>query len=257
MLLPVRKIGNGVASSYGCCAVNQIMHKHTGTVTTLAVAASKGDYQITVADATGFTVGGLLNISYSSGSVHDTETTFPIITATPGGNVLTLDRMLDRDYPIGTDVELLDANLKGTIGSLASPIIYGIDPPSNEIWQLQRLLLIMTHGTAGDDGKFGDIAALTNGIVIRVVKGATSEYDSITEWKSNSDIKLDMYDLVYTDKAGGPGGFGTAGRMTFTRFGYNIELNGGLNDRLELIVQDDLTSLDSFTVNLQGIVRKT
>ena len=230
--------------------VNELFHKHTGVTSTIAVPVDAGDISLELADATGFNIGGVVEI-------HDTvrETTFPIITALPGGNVITLDRPLDFGYSIGDGVDVIHTDLKTEIGTLAAPISHVITPPEGVIWNIERIILTMVHGTAGADDKFGDLLALTNGVVIRA--NINGQFGSFTNWKTNGDIRRDMYDVSYSDKAGGPAGFGTSGRGSFNRIGVTLRLNGDVGDYLEVLVQDDLTDLNSFLINGQGHFRSS
>ena len=226
--------------------VNELFHFHTGTITTIAVAVIAGDISITVVDATGFTVGG--NIQINNGQI---ETTFPVITALPGGNVLTLDRPLDFNYDIGDEVEVVHANIRDDIGTLLAPVSHIVMPEPGKIWFINRIIFAMTHTVASSDDKFGGIGALTNGMVLRANIGGQNF--SFTNWKTNEDIILDMFDVTYSDKAG-PSLFGTSGRGSFTRVGVLVELNGSNGDFLELLTQDDLTGLASYFINAQGYV---
>ena len=68
-------------------------------------------------------------------------------------------------------------------------------------------------------------------------------------------MKLDMYDVLYSDKAPA-GNNGTNGRWTFTKAEVVAELDGDASpiQKLEVLVQDDLTGLISFTMRGQGRV---
>ena len=224
--------------------VNELYHLHTGVDSTLSVAVSSGDTAITLADTTGFVVGGVIQINNSQ-----IESTFPVITAVPGGGVLTLDRPLDFGYDIGDLVEVVITELSATIGSLAAPIIYQLKPEPGRIWFITRLILGMTHSSAGTDDAFGNLTALANGAVLRTF--VDGQFESFTNWKTNGDIKLDMFNVTYSDSAG-PSLFGTFGRQTFTRIGVAVELNGNNDDVMDIIIQDDLTGLSSFFLNGQG-----
>lgn len=226
--------------------VNELFHLHTGTINTLAVDVDAGDTSIQLVDATGFLVGSVLQLN--DGQI---ETTFPIITALPGGNVLTLDRPLDFDYLIGNQVEIVHTDLRTTAGSLATPIVHKIMPGPGEIWYINRIILSMTHAAAATDDKFGSINALTNGIVLRA--NINGQFGSFTNWKTNGDIILDMYDVNYSDKAGASL-FGTSARGSFSRIGVVVELNGDNSDFIDLLVQDNITGLSSFFVNAQGYI---
>jgi len=102
-----------------------------------------------------------------------------------------------------------------------------------------------------DDGKFGGGSALTNGIVLRANNG---DMTNIWNVKSNGEIALLAFDAQYADKA--PAGLnGFRFRNTYggqSKHGVVIRL--GFSEKLELLVQDDLTGLDGFTMMAQGHV---
>lgn len=229
--------------------VNELFHLHTGVGSTIAVAVTAGDISIEVADDTAFNVTDVVQIN--NGQI---ETTFPIITAKPGSNILQLDRPLDFNYEIDDIIEVVHTNLKTTVGTLAAPIIHIAKPEPGKIWNIQRIILTMTHSTAADDSKFGNVARLTNGVVLRAK--INGQFGSFTNWKSNGDIIQDMYDVSYSDKAG-PGLFGTSGRGSFSRVGIGVKLNGDDDDFMDILIQDDLTGLTSFLLNAQGYVENT
>jgi hypothetical protein len=226
--------------------VNQYLHQHTATATTLAVA-TVGDgteYQITVVSAVGFIVGDHVHLEDGAA-----ERTHPQIKAIVG-NVLDLDRRIDKAHPIGADVTKVELDLSSAIGTLPSPQEYWIQPNSNEVWHLTRILISMTHSSAGDLGLFGNLSALANGVLLRA--RIDGQYSTLTNWKTNADIKLDMYDVDFDTRSGGGGTFGTSGRGSFDRAGAVVALNGATNDRLEVYIQDDITALATFKINAQG-----
>lgn len=224
--------------------VRKHFHLNTGDGNTLAVAAAIDDYQITVVDGTAYSVGDEVEIS--NGSLEPSH--FAIIAIAT--NLITLDRHLDNAHPIGTDVTVVEDNISTTIGTLAAPISYKIHPEAGEIWHIYRLMVTITHGTAGDLGKFGDLDSLTNGCILRASKSGV--FATLTNWKSNADVKLDFYDVEFDQRAGGGGTYGTSARGTFSKLGTILELNGDNNDYLEILVQDDLTGLLSFKMSGQG-----
>ena len=105
------------------------------------------------------------------------------------------------------------------------------------------------HTIAMDDGKFGGLNALPNGVVIRLFTNGV--YQTLTHWKSNADLKDDMYDVTYSAKAP-TGQHGLSSRWTFTKGGFVADLDGTTGDYLEVLIQDDLTGLLDFEVKGQG-----
>lgn len=232
--------------------INKHLHLHSGVSTTLVADTVVGStYQIQVADTTGFVVGDYLHIDTTS-----VETTHPRITAiTPGApGTFTLDRRLDRLHLIGDTVEIaiIDMSVNGT---MASPVEYWAGPEAGEVFHITRILFEMTHSTAGDLGLFGNLAALTNGVVIRA--RINGQYGTLTNWKTNANIKTDMFDVVFDTRSSGGGTFGTTGRGTFKEAGAVLRLDAATDDRLELYIQDNLTGLLSFTMKAQGHLEGT
>ncbi len=225
--------------------VNELFHRHTGIATTVRVAVVAGDTSVDVVSAGGFSAGDYLAITGVN-----TEPTLPVITGI-AGTVLTLDRPLDMSMAIGSSV-LATAIDMNVVGSLASPIVFSIEPNSTEHWHIISFILGATFSSDTDDSKFGNLAALTNGCTLRNYNGTTGVYQTLTNWKTNSDIKLDMYDLPYTSKSGG-GKFGMNGNGDIkNRTGSAPHINGALGDKLELWIQDDLSSLTTFRLKAQG-----
>ena len=227
--------------------VNELFHLHTGDISTIAVAVTSGDTVIELADATDFSVGDTIQIN--NGNI---ETTFPTITVIVT-NTLTLDRPLDFSYDVGAEVEVVHTDLQTTAGTLALPISHVVMPELGKIWQIHRIIVAMTHPAAATDDKFGSINALTNGVVLRA--NINGQFGSFTNWKTNGDIILDMFDVTYSDKAGSSL-FGTSGRGSFSRIGATVRLDGDAGDYLEILVQDDITLLSSFFVNAQGYIEE-
>ena len=224
--------------------VNQSLYQDSGVITSLAVATVGGEYQITVDDSTGFAVGDRLHINTGL-----SEGTFSTILAIDG-DIFTLDRRIDFVHDIGCSVEKVHVEMATNVGTLASPQVYHVQPPAGEVWHITRILFEMTHGSAGDLGKFGGISELDNGVLVRVK--IDDQYLTITNWKNNGDIKTDMFDVHFDTRSGGGGSYGTTGRGTFTKTGAVPELNGDNEDRLEIWVQDDISDLESFKMKAQG-----
>ena len=228
--------------------VNELFHHHTGTQSFLSTASNGGDVSIILDDAAGFVVND--HIQINNGVI---ETTFPQITGI-SVNTLTLDRPLDFGYEVNDAVEVVHADLRTDIGTLADPVSHKVQPEPGVIWHIERIIMSMTHSSAATDDKLGNLAGVANGVVFRAYIGG--QYYTFTNWKTNRDIRLDMYDVEYTDKAGSSL-FGTHARGSFNRIGVTVRLDGGngediSSDFLEVLVQDNLQSLTSFLINAQG-----
>lgn len=226
--------------------INEYFHRHLGVLDTIAIASSKQDSIINVTNGALFSVGD--EIQLSNGAEGTTFPTITVITV----DALTLDRPLDHAYLVGATVEIVSTNM-AVLGTLASPISFKAEPSSNEFWHVVRFLFSMTHNTAGDLGLFGNQAALTNGVVLRIYKAEFSQYGTFTLWKSNSDIKDNMYDVNFDTRSGGGGTYGTTGRGSIKiGTGAVPKVDGEQGDFIEMLIQDDLTGLVSFKQKIQG-----
>lgn len=226
--------------------VNRIMHQNTATETTLTVAVvgDGTENTITVASTAGFSAGGYIHLNGGA-----PETTHPRIISVVGA-VITLDRYIDFPHALGASVVLVIVDMASQVASLASPQRYSVGPVAGEVWHIMRLIFEMTHGTAGDFGLFGNVTSLTNGVILRAKN--SGQWGTLTNWKNNGDIASDLFDVSFNTRSGGGGAYGTGGRGTFYDTGAVVRLDGDEGDIIELIVQDDITGLDNFTMKMQG-----
>jgi len=231
-------------------AVNAYVHQHTAVTTTVSTDSNAGDYQIEVADTTGFTVGTAIDINTTT-----METTHPTIVAvTPGApGTLELDRRLDKAHSIGDVITkvIIDLAAAGQVGTLADPQEYSAGPPPGEVWHITNLTLAMGHSSAGDFGLFGNIAALTNGVILRVKIGGNS--GTLTNWKTSGEIDVDTGAVSFHARSGGQGTHGTAANGAFkTRTGAVMRLDGDKGDQFIVDVQDNITGLIFWNMKVQG-----
>ncbi|MDH4129716.1 MAG: hypothetical protein OEV44_13225 [Spirochaetota bacterium] len=235
--------------------VNETFHKHTGTLTNPSAPITPSSVSVTVASPTGFATGGKVKLSEVADGVGFQEIGLLTITNVTG-SVVTFDRPIGNAYTVAATLEVVLVNMNVN-GSLDSPVIFEIDPPVGNIWQFTRLLISIVSAAAADDSKFGGITGgLTNGVCVRATT-ASGRTVVFANWKKNNDMKLDMYDVDYTDKSGG-GNYGVNGRWTLTTAEIVAELDGDASplQKLEVIIQDNLSSLIDFKIRGQGRVEK-
>jgi hypothetical protein len=226
--------------------INAVMHFETAIATTFANPVSAQDRTFDVVDATGFAIGDRIQIE--DGLV---ETQYPSILNLVG-NTVTLNRPIDKDYTTADGIRKIEINM--AVNGSVTPVSFKVVGETTAVdVHITRLLFNMVHATAGDMGKFGNLAPLTRGVLVRAFYKRTNEYKTVALWKTNSDIAIDMYDVRFDSRAGGAGDFGTSGRWTLTAAGIAAELQSGLPfDFIEILIQDDLTGLTTFTINAQG-----
>jgi len=165
-------------------------------------------------------------------------------------DTVTVDTPFDYAYTTAGIVERCSNNLN-VDGSVTTQV-FSIRASANVEWDITRIILNMTDATTMDSAKFGGIAGgLTNGIVIRRKNGV---YHNIFNAKTNGELAVRMFDIIYGDKA--PAGvYEIRGRRSFNgqdKNGVAVRLTGNDNDELQIIIQDNLTGLTSFTLIGQG-----
>lgn len=222
---------------------NQAVEDNSIDIRTLGVVPAVGEF-ISLKEGVSFFQGEIISVTPISGNDY----------------TVLLDSPLDFAFTTSSVCSLRDPDLSNAIGTPGSPIIYDVSPKNLDAsmrWDITRLLMSMVHSSAADDGKFGGITALTNGIVIRRKNGV---FKNIFNAQTNGDMALHAFNVDYTDKAGG-GLNGTRVRKTFSgvdKAGVTIRLDNNadpnLADELQILIQDNLTGLTKFEVVAQGHV---
>ena len=162
-------------------------------------------------------------------------------------NTITIDRPIDHIYPSASTLGRIVTTEMAVDGS-STPQIFTVRAGTTPI-DFTRFILTMLDGTAMDDGKFGGLTALANGLVFRICNGFQK---TVFNFKTNSDIKQFCYDLQYSDKA--PAGeFGLSARISFAgQEKHGVAIRVSDDSVIQWVVQDDLTELISLKGSAQG-----
>ena len=119
--------------------------------------------------------------------------------------------------------------------------------------QIARIIVFIEDSQNWSANGYGDITAgLTNGIELKVFNEDDSVAADLTDGipiKSNADWHSKCHDVTYTSY--GVGNDFLSVRWTFTKAGKPITL--GYGERLEVMLNDDLTGLVSHRFLAQGI----
>lgn len=223
--------------------IGENLKRDLGAATTLITGTAVGDTSLFVDDITGFDADDFIRLSNGAAIERGH---FEITLST--GSVLVLNRPVDNVFAVGSDVTEIEL-IMNVLGTLASPASYKLEPQVTERWQLTRMMITMLDGSAMDDGKFGGIDELPNGVIIR--QSIDGIFRTLTYWQNNSDMKDDMFDVSYSPKA--PAGkFGLSARWTFTKDEFVVDLDGATGDFLEVLIQDDLQGLLDFRIKIKG-----
>lgn len=203
-------------------------------------------YDVTINDTGNVNVGDYVGVFNQENNVFYVGNILSVL-----GNVVTMDTPSDFNFTVGDIFQCgsKDMNVDGSV----TPQIFSLraDPNLDITVDITRVIIHITDNTAMDDEKFGGINALTRGVVLRRVDGNNQNLFNV---KTNGEFGELAFDKSYDDKA--PAGFfGYSSRLTFAganKIGVAIRL--GPNDDLQLIVQDDLTALNTFRIMVEGHV---
>lgn len=179
-----------------------------------------------------------------------------IVSVTPvAGNEYTIGVAIPLDVAYsasgGCTVQNVDMNVNGSV----TPVSFRVAPVPGTTWDITRMIVSMTHASQGDDGLYGNIAKLTNGVYYRKEDGQTSQ--NLYNARENSDYRIEGYDVAFPVRSGGGGTHGTAARITFAgqdKSGVVIRLDGDLTESFLGTVRDDLSPLTTHRVKVQGHV---
>lgn len=175
------------------------------------------------------------------------------------GQVLTLNNSqigMDTplDYSFTTSAEVHNAEHDMAVDGSGTTQYFNVSPPKGIVWDIVRIMIYIEDPRTMNDGLFGGGDPLTKGVVLRAKDGT---YKNIFNCKTNGEFAQRAYDRDYvTDKAPASQDSMIV-RRTFGGQGKNgvvIRLDGDTLDELEMIIQDDCTSLGHFHVIAQGHV---
>ena len=230
--------------------IKSIPFKRNTNVTTLTVDAVVDTHVISVTDATGFTVGATVSIMCIGSDMCYIANIISVASLD-----ITLDTPIDFAYSLADSTITVGTTNLAEDGSVSS-IIFSLrpnDPGIQTTFHITKLSLALITSTPPILSDFGDIAGgLTNGFVIRKKDGT---YQNLFNIKTNANLaaygsQFEILSSVGVD--------GVLAKNIFAgpeNFGAVVSLAPG--EDLEIIIQDDLTDLTSFSLIAQGHVVET
>jgi hypothetical protein len=224
--------------------VNLYFQQAKGAPTTITANVAIGDVTFDVADATNYAIGD--HVGVFTGVSGEGRYFFADVLNV-SSLTITVDTPFDFAFESG-DPTISSSRDLAVDGS--TPQTFSVVGSSDFEIDITRLIFTMSMASTPDDGLFGNIAKLTNGIVLRRTDGVTRNIFNI---KDNGELAGQCYDLTYSTKSGGGGTDGLRARYTFAganKQGVTIRLGAG--ESLELIVQDNLSTITRFRVLAEG-----
>jgi hypothetical protein len=128
-----------------------------------------------------------------------------------------------------------------------------LTPPTGEIWRVHRMIVnILNTGSSTAIDEYAGVAALSNGIQIKVTNGTTQDLTNDDPITKLTDWAAYCYDLDLKNKVNNGTTCYVGVRWTFANSGQEIRLIGDNNDRIEVTCRDDLTDLAEHRFLIQG-----
>jgi len=171
------------------------------------------------------------------------------------GAEYTISIAIPLDVTYSTTASASLQNVDMNINGATTATTFSATPETGTAWDINRMIISMTHGTAGDDGLYGNLTKLTNGVYYR--KEGTTSAQSLYNVRENAEYRVEGYDVTYPTRSGGGGTFGTASRVTFNgqdKAGVAIRVNGTLAESFSGRVRDNISALTTHRVKIQGHV---
>lgn len=232
-----------------------LSYQETGANFDLASPATAGDWTITAETGHGIT-------PYTYIATGKADNWFGCNVVGVVGDVLTLDRVVNIDWPASQTFVVINAEM--AIDASVTRQVYTTYPPYDMEYDITGMHIAIVCQTEPDDSAFGDIAdGIAKGMSLRWLNGETGEYVNMGVARTNGQMALFTGgDVQYADKAGG--GFYSVRVKAAWRevWGVTVRLRGrsdGLytpqgRDEFQMIVQDDLSDLLSMLILAVGHV---
>lgn len=164
-------------------------------------------------------------------------------------NAITVDSPIDFAYSTGITHKsgLRDMAVDGS----SAPVIFELAPIPGISWHISRMFFSVSSINKMDFTKFGSIAPLVNGCLLRIKNGNTH---NVFNWKTNGAIITRGSSHDFVSKEGG-GEHAFVAESAFSgqaKRGAAVRVSGDDGDAIQVVIQDDLSSLGSVSVVVQG-----
>lgn len=216
----------------------------------LTANAVADTYQVSVESVADVSLGDHIRIINTEGDRYYHGTVLNITSL-----IITLDSPIDFNYQIGSEVTFNNTNM--AVDGSVTPVHYHLRTGSPSIpssIDITRMLMVCECVNPVDLNKFGDLNALTRGILFRQLQGNVMR--NIWNIKANRELIALAYDWSTFDASHPQQGInGFSWRLTFN--GQNkmgVALRVEQDGQLGIVVQDNLSSLVSLTCIVEGHV---
>jgi hypothetical protein len=215
------------------------------------------DTTITLSSAVTLPVGTTIGI-FSGGSGENRFYFGNLTTVATATATLLLDAPLDFAFSAGDTVIFLSREMNVDASGAAvneRDFEVNVGATSGLEIDIHRITGTMIVATQPNDGLFGDLPSLLNGMTFSRKNGIIKNTFTV---HNNDEIAIEGFDLIYTDRTTPSTVWGVRFRITFggeDKRGTVFRLRSGEGLRIKL--RDDISGLVSFRVQAQGHIRST
>jgi hypothetical protein len=205
---------------------------------TLAVDTVLDSRDITLTGGHGTLVGEVMELADTVALKFMQSTVVAVNT-----NVITLDQPVNRVYLAAGPTIVQRSSEDLLVDGSSTPQVFSILPLPSQAGDMVRIIMEIEGTTDMDQTTFGSDDALFNGCVIRM-REDDGNFKNLFNFKSNGDFLAQGFDHSFLQPKLGNAIRGFAGRITWggqSKHGVVIRLDGSLAERLEVVIQDDLT----------------
>ena len=200
-------------------------------------------YTFDVVESSDMSVGDYVGIFRDSDVERFFFAEIQAISSGSGNATITVDTPIDFNFPAGSTVASFVRSMN--VDGSTTPVVYQVEvgPSSEQPIHITRIMLQMKTDDPVSLAKFGDLAKLTNGLVLRKVT-AEGVIQNIWTIKDNAQFALYSDPTAWVPYAAlNPvqGQDGMSWQYTLNgpdNHGVVVELMPG--DKLQMVVQDDL-----------------
>lgn len=147
-----------------------------------------------------------------------------------------------------TKFALNGSNQLMNVDGSGTPVVFSVVPSTGNIFFVFRIVVTMV-GTGINFTKFGNIAALTNGLKVEIKEGGGALTEVIeSPFKKNQQFYEGGFNSVIQSAAVDIFTL----TFLFNDIGSVLSLKDSLSELIKITVQDDLTNISSFRVVAQG-----
>lgn len=136
-------------------------------------------------------------------------------------------------------------------GSVA-PAEFKLAPPADEIWNVARMILFVQDSGSFDAELWGNGITMVNGIEFIVREKGVPSVLRGEIVRTTGELASIMHDVNH--HSFGIGDEFITARLTFTKYGNPIILDGSFGDKISVFINDDLTGLTVQNATFQGYV---